>query len=1037
MSALRDAVSEKTGYPSDMIEDGMDLESDLGVDSIKRVEILAALKEQVPEIPEVDAAELGSLRTLDDIANYLRERTPLAAAQPSAVANGAPAPSVDLVSALRDAVSEKTGYPSDMIEDGMDLESDLGVDSIKRVEILAALKEQVPDIPEVDAAELGSLRTLADIASYLRERTPLAAAPQPSAAANGATAPSVDLVSALRDAVSEKTGYPSDMIEDGMDLESDLGVDSIKRVEILAALKEQVPDIPEVDAAELGSLRTLADIANYLRERSGAPAVASTAEASADVPAPQVSRYEVVAVAAPAAGFVTPGLLDAASVAITDDGGGVAAAMVEQLATLGIGASVVTEVPADADAVVSLDGLSASEDPDAAIAANRAAFRAARAVAKRFEGQGGAFITVQDTGGDFGLSGGERAYYGGIAGLAKTAAREWSSASVRAIDIERGGRKPEEVAAALVSELTDGGVETEVGLRADGERITLRSVETPVEPAEPALAEGDAVLASGGARGVTAAALIELVRRTRCRVALLGRTPLADEPASCAGASTAEAVQQALIQSGDGPKKPAELRRAVQSIMAVREIRATVAAMKEAGGDARYVVADVRDPAAMKAELDAVRLDWGSFRALVHGAGVLADKKIADKTDEQFDFVFNTKVDGLRALLEATENDELKAILLFSSIAGRCGNPGQSDYAMANEVLNKVAAAERVRRGDGVIVRSLGWGPWDGGMVTDALRSHFQSLGIPLIGIADGAARFADECASPGGATEVVIGGDPAAWVRSADVDEPRRFDVLVNRATHPYLDGHRPKGPVVVPVVLVAEWFARAARACRPDLTFAGCVDLSVLRGIELDDFDVDQRFRVEVQPAATNGRGPSLDLALLDEAGHPRYRARALMRDGGATEAPSAATPLGDLGPLKGPVYGDALFHGAEFQVIRDFEGISDRGAAAQLVGARGVGWPSEGWQTDPALLDGGLQLAVLWTQQRLGGSSLPLKVESLNLFQPGLADGDIRGQVTGREAKGDRAVSDVLLVDGKGEAVAELRGVETFVLPGTRKA
>ena len=75
-------------------------------------------------------------------------------------------------------------------------------------------------------------------------------------------------------------------------------------------------------------------------------------------------------------------------------------------------------------------------------------------------------------------------------------------------------------------------------------------------------------------------------------------------------------------------------------------------------------------------------------------------------------------------------------------------------------------------------------------------------------------------------------------------------------------------KTQVVVPVVLVAEWFARAARACRPDLTFAGCVDLAVLRGIELDDFDADQRFRIEVKPAATNGRGPSLELALLGVA-------------------------------------------------------------------------------------------------------------------------------------------------------------------------
>ena len=126
--------------------------------------------------------------------------------------------------------------------------------------------------------------------------------------------------------------------------------------------------------------------------------------------------------------------------------------------------------------------------------------------------------------------------------------------------------------------------------------------------------------------------------------------------------------------------------------------------------------------------VDEVRGAWGPISGVIHAAGVVADRRIGDKTHEQFDAVFETKVKGLRALLEATRPDPLRWILLFSSVAARLGNAGQSDYAMANEVLNKVAAFEAQQRPD-CTVRSLCWGPWESGMVTPSLRRCAHLLG--------------------------------------------------------------------------------------------------------------------------------------------------------------------------------------------------------------------------------------------------------------------------------------------------------------------
>ncbi|HIF05058.1 MAG TPA: hypothetical protein EYQ80_06670, partial [Candidatus Poseidoniales archaeon] len=87
------------------------------------------------------------------------------------------------------------------------------------------------------------------------------AAPAAPAPAPAVSAPAVDLRAQLLAVVADKTGYPAEMLTEDMDLEADLGVDSIKRVEILSALHEAVPGLPDVEARELAALRTLGEIA--------------------------------------------------------------------------------------------------------------------------------------------------------------------------------------------------------------------------------------------------------------------------------------------------------------------------------------------------------------------------------------------------------------------------------------------------------------------------------------------------------------------------------------------------------------------------------------------------------------------------------------------------------------------------------------------------------------------------------------------------------------------------------------------------------
>ncbi|WP_437976559.1 SDR family NAD(P)-dependent oxidoreductase [Sorangium sp. So ce295] len=1069
-------VAETTGYPAEMLGLQMELESDLGIDSIKRVEILSAVRDRTPGLSEVDASALAQLRTLGQVVDHLRASLPAAgpaasgspavatpAATAPAVASGAAPGAAEVERVVMAVVAETTGYPAEMLGLQMELESDLGIDSIKRVEILSAVRDRTPGLSEVDASALAQLRTLGQVVNHLRASLPAASASPAGAAsvakasaaavpavASGAAPGAAEVERVVMAVVAETTGYPAEMLGLQMELESDLGIDSIKRVEILSAVRDRTPGLAEVDASALAQLRTLGQVVDHLRASLGpaaATAGAAPAEPAEEPASAPLGRWTLVEEPAPAAGLAMPGLFDAGTLVVTGHDA-IGPALVAALAARGIAAEYAPAVPRGARGAVFLGGLRELAAADEALAVHREAFFAAQAIAAK----PALFVTVQDTGGDFGLAGSDRAWVGGLPGLVKTAALEWPEASCRAIDLERAGRSDGELAEAITSELLSGGVELEIGLRADGRRTTPRSVRQDAQPGPLPLGPSDVVVASGGARGVTAATLIALARASHARFALLGRTALEDEPAACRGADGEAALKAALIKattSAGQRMTPAEIGRSVAKILANREVRATLDAIRAAGGEALYVPVDVNDARAVATALDGVRGALGPVTAIVHGAGVLADKLVAEKTVEQFDRVFSTKVDGLRALLGATAGDPLKAIVLFSSIAARGGNKGQCDYAMANEVLNKVAAAEAARR-PGCRVKALGWGPWQGGMVNAALEAHFAQLGVPLIPIAAGAKMLLDELCdasgdrgargqggAPPGAVELVLGAEPKALAAQGHGGRVA-LAVRADRATHPYLGDHAINGVPVVPVVIALEWFARAARACRPDLVVTELRDVRVLRGIKLAAYESGgEVFRVDCREVS-NGHGAVLAAELRGPQGALHYAATIQMQHPEGRVAPKgpAAPELGPW-PAGGELYdGRTLFHGRDFQVIRQLDGVSRDGIAGTVVGLREAGWVAQPWKTDPAALDGGLQLATLWTQHVLGGAALPMSVGALHTFAEGPSDGPLRAVVRGQIVARDRTKADIAFVDDRGSLVAELRDVQYVLRPDTAR-
>jgi NAD(P)-dependent dehydrogenase (short-subunit alcohol dehydrogenase family) len=253
---------------------------------------------------------------------------------------------------------------------------------------------------------------------------------------------------------------------------------------------------------------------------------------------------------------------------------------------------------------------------------------------------------------------------------------------------------------------------------------------------------------SGGARGITAQCTIRLAQEYRCRWILLGRSPLINpEPDWAIGfeqeADLKKQIMRSLAEQGEKPT-PLAVQKLYKKISASREIIHTLKTLEEVGSQAEYLKVDITDITTLQPQLVAATERLGPVTGIIHGAGNLADKLIEKKTPEDFETVYAAKVTGLENLLTCIPPKQLDYLVLFSSVAGFYGNAGQTDYAIANEILNKSAHLIKQKYPDCHVV-SINWGPWDSGMVTPELKKIFAQRQIEVIPIEVGAQLLVEE----------------------------------------------------------------------------------------------------------------------------------------------------------------------------------------------------------------------------------------------------------------------------------------------------
>ena len=645
---------------------------------------------------------------------------------------------------------------------------------------------------------------------------------------------------------------------------------------------------------------------------------------------------------------------------------------------------------------------------------------------------------------------------GGMAGLVKTAALEWDKVTCTALDLAPDTPITPQQARTMVR-LMRSPTPVEAGVSGDHVAIP-RLRETPISPA-PCLefVPEDLLVITGGARGVTARCALSLARQGAPAIVLLGRSPVPrPEPEWLTALTDDAAIKKALLSHHftDQKPTPVELNRTFQSFMANREINQNMTAMETAGARVRYISVDIRDKDAVQGAMETVTKQLGPITGIIHGAGVVADRYIVDKTPEQFDQVFDTKIKGLDHLLSFCPVSGLRYLVFFSSVAARAGNMGQCDYAMANEVLNKSAAFLALTAPDCRIV-SINWGPWEGGMVTPSLKREFEKRKIPLIPLEAGARALKDEMAvAERNGVEVVLGGliapvpagtDPTVPERpiSGPAVSPKPATMTVSTATCPVLASHIIGDEPVLPFALMVEWLAHAAGHAHPGLVFSGVDDMRVLAGIKPGKGALTVELLLDACTPMAGGISLGGTLTSSPASGKSRRHARGTLQL--VEKLPPAPVPdrsrrvlLPDTDLDIEKLYEKVLFHGRALQSIQSITGYSDMGIA---VTARRAPTPNKWltppharhWVVDPLLLDSAFQAAIIWCHETCHMVCLPTCMASLRIYQ-GMSkgSGDVTIQFTVNE-RTDHAVKGYFTFQNvQGEIIAAITGFEAVMDP-----
>jgi acyl transferase domain-containing protein/NAD(P)-dependent dehydrogenase (short-subunit alcohol dehydrogenase family) len=1170
-------VVEKTGYPADMLDLDLDLEADLGVDTVKQAEMFAAIRE-IYNIPRDENRKLRDYPTLAHVIRFVYEKrpdlkvvlTPTAASVPRAqekievappapvnASELAPTPAVAQTEPRDDdpvkerilaLVVEKTGYPKDMLDLDLDLEADLGVDTVKQAEMFAAVRE-IYNIARDENRKLRDYPTLAHVIRFVYEKRPDLAPisspqpptpaetksevapeplPAPVAAVDSASIPDAvanqvnpePVTSQPADAikekvleiVAEKTGYPKEMLDLDLDLEADLGIDTVKQAEMFASIRAAY-NIPREENLKLRDFPTLAHVIKFAQDRSGLVSSASAPRQESKAPAPAatstststlgfeaanaIPRRTPVAVLRPPLNLcnVTGATLERGSrIVVMPDLGGVADELTKILETKNI---TVLRLDRSANAetlqtilsgwisagpvhgVYWLPALDAEGDlhniapevwHDSVRVRIKSLYTTMRALYEQIASRGTFLVAGTRLGGQHGYddTGAVAPLGGAVVGFAKTYKRERPESHAKAVDFTLD-QSPSEIARLLIEEtLHDPGV-IEVGYK-NGLRWTVGLEERPATDGQPGLTlnRNTVFVITGAAGSIVSAITADLAAASGGIFYLLDLVPEFDpnHPDLKRFVTDKDGLKRELfarLQARGERATPALVERELALLERAQAAQSAIDAVRSAGGTARYFSVNLTDAASVANVIAQVRKEHGRIDVLLHAAGIDRSRSLLEKEAREFDLVFDVKSDGFFNLLHAIGDMPLAATVAFSSIAGRFGNPGQTDYSSANDLLCKITSGLRTTRPSTRAI-AIDWTAWGGiGMATrGSIPKIMEMAGIDMLPPEAGVPLIRRELTLGGTRGEVVIGQslgvllkewdetggiDPAnttahgpmlGKIASAGLYEPLKTETELDPKFQPFLYDHQIDGTPVLPGVMGIEAFAETARAFAPGWNLGAIEDVNFLAPFK---FYRNEPRTVTVE-AVIHPQGDRVvaDCSLIGVRSLPNqtepqrtthFTARVLLtkdpiksRTGTPIKAEGNVIDASDIYHL--------YFHGPAYQVIEKAWWDGNR-----IVGLISDKLPSNHLPlyltttAAPRLIELCFQTAGIWEMGLESRMGLPLHIDRLE-FSSGVSESIVRPLYAVVTRRPDHAGFDAEILDASGTRYLQLTGYRTVQLP-----
>ncbi|HKS73470.1 MAG TPA: SDR family NAD(P)-dependent oxidoreductase, partial [Terriglobales bacterium] len=1133
-------VVEKTGYPKEMLDLDLDLEADLGVDTVKQAEMFAAIRE-IYNIPRDENRKLRDYPTLAHVIRFVYDKSPDLAGAPAQASDEkkaeiaqVTAPPItatgekdDVKERVLNLVVEKTGYPKEMLDLDLDLEADLGVDTVKQAEMFAAIRE-IYKIPRDENRKLRDYPTLAHVIRFVYENRPdLATSGSPAQPSGPPTvvpfpAPKVAAAeSAIQDKVleivAEKTGYPKDMLDLELDLEADLGIDTVKQAEMFASVRAAY-NIPRDENMKLRDFPTLAHVIRFAVERSKAVADVVTHS----VAAPEQRPPSPVPIRPPLASFdaanriprrvPTPVLrppLDLCKktginlgpgcrVVIMPDKRGVAIDLSARLKKLGVEVLLIQDAPVPdkltaqlkqwmsagpihgvywlpaLDSEGSLRDMNLSSWHEAIWVRLKSLYHTMRTLYEQIGKPGTFLVSAARLGGQHGYddAGAATPLGGAVTGFTKTFKRERTDALVKAVDFEREA-KPEEIAEILISETEKDPGAVEIGYKTDL-RWTIGLAERSAETGMPGLVfNKDSVFVVTGAAGsIVSAITSDLAAASGGTFYLLDLVPEPDpnNPDLKRFATDKEGLKRELftrIQQRGERATPALVEKELAALERAQAAQTAIDAVRAAGGVARYFSVNLTDADGVAKVMEQVRKLSGHVDVLLHAAGMERSHFLPDKDAREFDLVFDVKADGWFNLLHAIGDMPPAATVAFSSIAGRFGNAGQTDYSSANDLLCKITSSFRNTRPAtrGIVID---WTAWGGiGMATrGSIPKMMEAAGIDMLPPEAGVPIIRRELTLGDSRGEIVIAQrlgallnewDPTGGVEisskketpathgpmvgrlvSMSLDQGLTIETVLNPKAQPFLHDHKIDGTPVLPGVMGVEAFAEAASYLLPGWHVEAIENVNFLAPFKF--------YRNEPRPVTIHALiYPQNDVLIADcrltgsrtlpnqpepqITTHFTARVR-FSKQPRAMQAERMKLKPGGAVVNAADIY-RLYFHGPAYQVVQQawWDGNRMIGQFANDLPLNHD--PSAGpTLLEPRLIELCFQTAGLMEMSNQGRMGLPMHIEQLHWFGAPQDSKELYAIVT---STSDREGFAADVVDASGQLSLRLMGYRTVALPG----